>query len=55
MNKIRGVWRVYIGMSEGKRSLGRPERIRENNIKMDLKYFGIDGVNRIQQAHVRVL
>jgi hypothetical protein len=31
----RGIYRVLIGKPEGKRSLGRPRRRREHNIKMD--------------------
>ena len=32
----RGVYRVLVGKREGKRSLGRPRRRWEDNIKMDL-------------------
>jgi hypothetical protein len=31
----RGVHRVLVGIPEGKRSLGRPRRRWEDNIKMD--------------------
>jgi hypothetical protein len=40
----RGVYRALIGRPEGKRPLGRPGRRWENNIKMDLREIGIDGV-----------
>jgi hypothetical protein len=33
----RGVYSVLVGRPEGKRSLGRPIRRWEDNIKMDLK------------------
>jgi len=36
----RGVYRVLVGKSEGKRPLGRPRRRREDNIKMDLQEMG---------------
>ena len=36
MGEDRGVHRVLVGKSEGKRPLGRPRRIWEDNIKMDL-------------------
>ena len=36
----RGVHRVLVGKPEGKRSLGRPRRRWENNIKMDLQEVG---------------
>jgi hypothetical protein len=33
MGEKRGVYRVLVGKPEGKRSLGRPRRRWENNIK----------------------
>ena len=36
----RGVYKVLVGKSEGKRRLGRPRRRWENNIKMDLEEVG---------------
>ena len=36
MGDDRGVRRVLVGKPEGKRSLGRPRRRWEDNIKMDL-------------------
>jgi hypothetical protein len=50
MGEGRGVYRVLVGRSEGKRPLGRPRRRWENNIKMYLRDIGIDGVNWIQLA-----
>jgi hypothetical protein len=50
----RGVYRILVGRPEGKRPLGRPRRRWENNIKMDLREIGIDGVNWIQMAQDRV-
>ena len=40
----RGVHRVLEGKPEGKRSLGRPRRRWEDNIKMDLQEVGGGGV-----------
>ena len=37
MGEGRGVHRVLVGKHEGKRSLGRPRRRWEDNIKMDLQ------------------
>jgi len=37
MGEWRGVRRVLVGKAEGKRSLGRPRRRWEDNIKMDLQ------------------
>jgi hypothetical protein len=50
----RGVYRVLIGRPEGKRPLERPRRGWEDNIKMDLREIGIDGVNWIRLAQDRV-
>jgi len=36
----RGVYRGLVGKPEGKRPLGRPRRIWEDNIKMDLQEVG---------------
>jgi hypothetical protein len=54
MKKGRGVCRVLVGMPEGRRPLGRPRHRWEDNIKMDLREIGIDGVNWIQLAQDRV-
>jgi hypothetical protein len=34
------VYRVLVGKPEGKRPLGRPRRIWEDNIRMDLQKVG---------------
>jgi hypothetical protein len=54
MGERRGVYRVLVGGPEGKRPLGRPRRKCEDNIKMDLREIGIDGVNWIRLAQDRV-
>ena len=40
MGEDRGVHRVLVGKTEGKRPLGRPRRRWEDNIKMDLQEVG---------------
>ena len=40
MEEGRGVHKVLVGKSEGKRPLGRPKRRWEDNIKMDLQEVG---------------
>jgi hypothetical protein len=50
MGEGRGVYRVLVGRPEGKRSLERPRRRWENNIKLDLRKIGTDGENWIQLA-----
>jgi hypothetical protein len=51
MGEGRGVYRFLVGRPEGKRPLGRHKRRWEDNIKMDLRERGIDGVNWIQLAY----
>jgi hypothetical protein len=53
MGKGRGVYSILVGRPEGKRPLGRSRRTWEDNIKMDLREFGIDGVNWIRMAQVK--
>ena len=43
MGEGRGVHRVLVGKPEGKRTLGRPRRRWEDNIKMDLREVGGGG------------
>jgi len=43
MGEGRGVHWFLVGKPEGKRPLGRPRRIWEDNIKMDLREVGGDG------------
>jgi hypothetical protein len=54
MKEGRSVYRVLVGKPEGMRPLGRPRRRWEDNIKMDLRETGIDGVNWIRLAQERV-
>jgi hypothetical protein len=42
MGEDRGVYRMLVGRSKGKRPLGRPRRRWEDNIKMDLQEIGGD-------------
>jgi hypothetical protein len=54
MGEGRSVYKVWVGRPEEKRPLGRPRRMWEDNIKMDLKEIGIDGTNWIELAQDRV-
>jgi hypothetical protein len=54
MGKGRIFYRVFVGRPEGKRPLGRPRRRLEDNIKMDLREIGIDGMNWIRLIQDRV-
>jgi hypothetical protein len=42
-----------VGMLEGKRPLGRPRRRWVDNIKIDLRVIGWDGVDWIDMAQDR--
>jgi hypothetical protein len=50
MGEGRNVYRILVGRPEGKKPLRRPKRKWEDNIKMDLREIGIDGVNWIRLA-----
>jgi hypothetical protein len=54
MGEGRGVHRVLVGRTEGKRPLGRPRRRWEDNIKMGLREVSIGGANWIRLARDRV-
>jgi hypothetical protein len=41
MGEKRNVYRLLVGMPEGKRPLGRPRRSWMDNIKMDLLEIGL--------------
>jgi hypothetical protein len=49
----RGVYRVLVGKPEGKRSLGRPRRRWEDDIKMDLLEVGCGSIDWIDLAQDR--
>ena len=53
MGERRGVYRVLVGNSEGKRPLGRPRRRWEDNIRMDLQEVGCGYVDWIGLAQGR--
>jgi hypothetical protein len=53
MEERRGVYRSLVGRPEGKRPLGRPRCRWEDNIKMDIRETGIDGVIQLAQDRVQ--
>jgi hypothetical protein len=48
MGETRNAYRLMVGKPEGKRPLGRLRRRWVDNIKMDLREIGWDGVDWIQ-------
>jgi hypothetical protein len=46
----RNAYRILVGKPEGKRPLGRPRRRWVDNIKMDLRKIGWDGMDWIDLA-----
>ena len=53
MGEGRGVYRVLVGKSEGKRPLGRPRRRWEDNIRMKLQEVGLGYGDWIELAQDR--
>jgi hypothetical protein len=51
----RGIYRILMGTPEGKRPLGRPRCRWRDNIKMDLRQIGWDGVDWIDMGQDRAL
>jgi hypothetical protein len=50
---LRNAYRILVGNPEGKRLLGRTRRRWVDNIKMDLREIGWDGVDRNDLAQDR--
>jgi hypothetical protein len=53
MMKTMNAYRILVGKTERKRPLGRPRRRWVDNIKMDLKEIGWDGMDWIDVAQDR--
>jgi hypothetical protein len=47
LGEMGNAYRILVGETEGKRPLGRPRCIWENNIRRDLRATGWDGVDCI--------
>jgi hypothetical protein len=50
MGEQRNAYRILVGKPEGKRPLGRPRRRWVDNIKMDLREIGWEGMGWIDLA-----
>jgi hypothetical protein len=53
MRPRRGLYRIFVGKSEGKRPLGRPRCRWEDNINMDLQEVGCGCMDWIDLAQDR--
>jgi hypothetical protein len=53
MAETRNGYRILVGKPEGKRPLGRPSRRWVDNIEMDLRELGCDGMDWIELAQDR--
>jgi hypothetical protein len=53
MGPTGNAYRILVGKPEGKRPLGRPRRRWVNNIKIDLRKIGWDGMDWVDIAHDR--
>jgi hypothetical protein len=53
MGATRNAYRILVGKPKGKRPLRRPRRRWVDNIKMDLREIGCDGMDWIELAQDR--
>jgi hypothetical protein len=53
MGEKRNAYKILVGKPEGKRPLGRPRRRWVDNIKIDLREIGCEGMDWIEVAQDR--
>jgi hypothetical protein len=54
MGDMKNAYKILVGQPEGKRSCRRPRRRWEDNIRMDLREIGWEGVDWMHLAQDRV-
>jgi hypothetical protein len=55
MGRVKNAHKILMGKTEEKRTLGRPKRRWEDNIKVELKRNGIQNVDWIHLVQNRAL
>jgi hypothetical protein len=53
MEEMRNSYSIVVGKPEGKRPLGRPRHRWDDNMRMDLRELGWEGVDRFHLAQAR--
>jgi hypothetical protein len=53
MGEMRNAYKILVRKPEGRRARGRPRRRWEDNIRMDLKEIGWEGVDWMHLAQYR--
>jgi hypothetical protein len=53
MREMKNTYKILVRKREGKKPLGRPRRTWEDNIRMDLREIGLEGVDWIHLAQDR--
>jgi hypothetical protein len=51
---MRNAYKIVVRKPQGKKPLGRPRHGWDDNIKMNIKEIGYEGVDWIKLAQVRV-
>jgi transposase len=48
MGETWNAYRILVGKSEGNSKLGKPRRRRVDNIKLDIRWDGMDWIDLVQ-------
>jgi hypothetical protein len=47
---MKNIYKILVGKHKGKRAFGRPRRRWKDNIRMDVREIGWEGVDKIHLA-----